>query len=117
VQSVADAVSVPRRFSSSGRTVLHLFDVEGVEADLDPPIPEVGGPGHPKRVGLRGDERLAFLLREGEAHDRLVPGNGGVDGLADPELHPVAHDRLVRTGERGGDGSGVVDRHPIGGAR
>jgi hypothetical protein len=56
---------------------------------VHPVEPLVGETRQVELGGLRRDERVAFLLRVREAHDRLVPRERDVDDLADAELHAV----------------------------
>ena len=60
-------------------------------------------------VGLRGDQTVALLLREGETHHRLVAGEGQIDDLPDAELDPVADHDLVGPGQRCHDPPHIVD--------
>src|SRR5689334_7640613 len=89
----------------------HLLRVERREAGHDPVEAQVGLARHQELLRLGADEPLPLLLGEAEPHQRLVPGEGDVHDLPDPELDPAPDDGLVRARERERHRSHVLDRH------
>ncbi|GLZ09246.1 hypothetical protein Acsp03_67120 [Actinomadura sp. NBRC 104412] len=81
-----------------GEQFAHLGFVEGGRSGVDPVPALVGKARQVELGGVGGDERVAFLLGEGEAYDRLVGGERDVDDSADAELDPIPDEVLGGAG-------------------
>ena len=67
--------------------------------DHHPVVTHVRLLGQQELVRLGRDQSGPLLLRESEAHHRLVAGERQVDDPPDPELDPIADQGLLRTGK------------------
>ena len=72
-----------------------LVLVDGVETDDEPLEAHVRRLRTHELVRVRLERRLALLLWEGKAHERLVTGKRQIDDLSDAELDPAADEDLV----------------------
>src|SRR3954452_17048949 len=91
--------------------LVHLLAVEGIESDDDPVVAHVPGVRKQELVRLRRDERVAFLLGEGEAHQRLVLRERDEDDSTDAELDPTSREALCGTRESCREPPNIVERH------
>jgi hypothetical protein len=89
--------------------LLHLVLVKRGQAGVYPVIAQVGLTGHEELAGLGGDERLALLLREAEAHDLLVAREREEHDPPDPELDPISNQRLIGARQLAGELAHVID--------
>ena len=70
-------------------------EFDRLETDDQPLEAQVGRLRAQELVRVRLKRCLSLLLREGEAHHRLVTGEGQIDDLSDAELDPAADEDLV----------------------
>ena len=75
-------------------------DVDRGEAHDDPLVAQVGRLRQQELLRLGGDQGVALVLREPEAHQRLVAGERDEHDAPDAELDAVADEHLVGTRER-----------------
>jgi hypothetical protein len=78
---------------------MQLVVVDRVEPDADPVEAELGLSWQEELVRLGRHQRIAFLLREGEAHERLVARERNIDDLSYAEPQLVSHHRFVGAGQ------------------
>src|SRR4051794_2766523 len=75
--------------------VVHLLPVDGREPFGGPSGGPFGRLWHHEPPRAPAGQPLALVLGEGEAHQRLVAGEGEIDDPPHPELDPPADVRLV----------------------